>query len=239
MADWRDVFSEEIFSQDNTLFPKEFDKVMSWVSTDILPEEKEKLWKFCSFLKKNPAAGLMEDMTYQTMCQEVKKIFANPVYKKAFEKGTAYIDALRELRTAQRMLENKRQKLAEIETRKNPERLVTKYTYKSSKSKADVFQYQLFLGNEQQYIPPKKNITEQLLDSSIDDLSISQRARNCLRRAHIDTLRQLLLLSEEELTAIKGMGLASYQQLCIGLYKDGLSVGMLRKEQERYAGAHT
>ena len=55
-------------------------------------------------------------------------------------------------------------------------------------------------------------------DTKIEDLDFSQRTFNCLRRAGIQTLRQLAIVNEADLTSIRGFGKKS-----LGEVRDKLS----------------
>ena len=48
----------------------------------------------------------------------------------------------------------------------------------------------------------------------IDELGLPRRARNCLIRAGLYTVEDILLHSEGELVAIQGLGRVSYRKLC-------------------------
>lgn len=51
------------------------------------------------------------------------------------------------------------------------------------------------------------------LSASIKDLHLSLRAYNCLRRAGISTIAELIECSDEELLKIRGMGLVSLEEI--------------------------
>lgn len=67
----------------------------------------------------------------------------------------------------------------------------------------------------------------------IDDLGLSTRTRNCLRRAGVTTVWQLLAHSREELLAtIPSFGLASYQEVCAALRANRFPSPQVRPEEE-------
>lgn len=66
----------------------------------------------------------------------------------------------------------------------------------------------------------------QLLSSPISDLELSVRARNCLDGANLQTLRDLVTLSEEEVMNLKNLGKTSLTEIKAKLQERGLSLGM-------------
>jgi DNA-directed RNA polymerase subunit alpha len=62
------------------------------------------------------------------------------------------------------------------------------------------------------------------LDLSIEDLDLSERPRNCLKRAQINTVGELLLRSEEDLLNITNFGQKSLDEIKVKLDERGLSL---------------
>ena len=62
------------------------------------------------------------------------------------------------------------------------------------------------------------------LDLSIDDLDLSERPRNCLKRAQVNTVGELLLRSEEDLLNITNFGQKSLDEIKLKLDERGLSL---------------
>ena len=62
------------------------------------------------------------------------------------------------------------------------------------------------------------------LDLSIEDLDISERPRNCLKRAQVNTVGELLLRSEEDLLNITNFGQKSLDEIKLKLDERGLSL---------------
>lgn len=69
--------------------------------------------------------------------------------------------------------------------------------------------------------------TESLVKVKVEVLHLSQRATNCLRRAHIDTIGDLLSVKEEDLRNIRQLGTVSYDEIRMTLEANGLAVGLL------------
>lgn len=64
------------------------------------------------------------------------------------------------------------------------------------------------------------------LDRPIADLELSVRARNCLDSANLQTLRDLVTLSENEVMKLKNLGKTSLTEIKNRLTERGLSLGM-------------
>jgi DNA-directed RNA polymerase subunit alpha len=66
----------------------------------------------------------------------------------------------------------------------------------------------------------------QLLSAPISDLELSVRARNCLDGANLQTLRDLVRMSEAEVMNLKNLGKTSLTEIKNKLAERGLSLGM-------------
>lgn len=62
------------------------------------------------------------------------------------------------------------------------------------------------------------------LETPIEDLDLSERPRNCLKRAQIDTVGELLLKSEDDLLAITNFGQKSLEEVVEKLNERGLAL---------------
>ena len=62
------------------------------------------------------------------------------------------------------------------------------------------------------------------LDLPIEDLDLSERPRNCLKRAQVNTIGELLLKSEDDLLAITNFGQKSLDEVLVKLDERGLSL---------------
>lgn len=65
-----------------------------------------------------------------------------------------------------------------------------------------------------------------MLDSPIADLELSVRARNCLDGANLQTLRDLVTMSENDVINLKNLGKTSLTEIKAKLAERGLSLGM-------------
>ena len=62
------------------------------------------------------------------------------------------------------------------------------------------------------------------LDLLIEDLDLSERPRNCLKRAQVNTVGELLLTSEDDLLAVTNFGQKSLDEVILKLDERGLSL---------------
>nr|WP_239498712.1 DNA-directed RNA polymerase subunit alpha C-terminal domain-containing protein [Spiroplasma citri] len=64
-----------------------------------------------------------------------------------------------------------------------------------------------------QIISSEAEAEEDELERSIDELEFTQRSQNCLKRAKIDTLRDLVSKSEDEIQEIRNLGKKSLTEI--------------------------
>ena len=69
-----------------------------------------------------------------------------------------------------------------------------------------------------------------ILDTPITDFELSVRSRNCLRKMNINTLGDLLKITEPELLAYKNFGETSLAEIKVMLSQKSLRLGQLREE---------
>ena len=62
------------------------------------------------------------------------------------------------------------------------------------------------------------------LDLPIEDLDLSERPRNCLKRAQVNTIGELLQKTEDDLLAITNFGQKSLDEVKVKLDERGLSL---------------
>jgi DNA-directed RNA polymerase subunit alpha len=62
------------------------------------------------------------------------------------------------------------------------------------------------------------------LELPIEDLDLSERPRNCLKRAQVNTVGELLLKTEDDLLAITNFGQKSLDEVLVKLDERGLSL---------------
>ena len=61
-------------------------------------------------------------------------------------------------------------------------------------------------------------------DLAIEELDLSERPRNCLKRARVDTIGQLVMKTEDDLLAITNFGSKSLEEVIEKLDERGLSL---------------
>jgi DNA-directed RNA polymerase subunit alpha len=64
------------------------------------------------------------------------------------------------------------------------------------------------------------------LDLTIEELDLSERPRNCLKRARVDSIGQLVMKTEDDLLAITNFGQKSLDEVIVKLDERGLSLRM-------------
>jgi len=78
----------------------------------------------------------------------------------------------------------------------------------------------------------RKDRQAQLLETPITDFELSVRSRNCFEKMNINTLGDLLNITEAELLAYKNFGETSLKEIKALLASKGLSLGMAREDEE-------
>ena len=73
---------------------------------------------------------------------------------------------------------------------------------------------------------------QELLSKSVFDLEMSVRAANCLQMAKIQTIEQLVTLSEADLLKVRSFGKTSLREIKRKLADLGLSLGMTSEDLE-------
>jgi len=72
-----------------------------------------------------------------------------------------------------------------------------------------------------------------LFDTPVSDFELSVRSRNCLKRMNINTLGDLLQITEAELLSYKNFGETSLEEIKAMLSQKGLRIGQLKEEAQR------
>jgi DNA-directed RNA polymerase subunit alpha len=78
----------------------------------------------------------------------------------------------------------------------------------------------------------KKTRKNQILETPISDFELSVRSRNCLKKMKIDTLGDLLNITEAELLSYKNFGETSLREIKSILDPKGLTLGMALEEKQ-------
>ena len=78
----------------------------------------------------------------------------------------------------------------------------------------------------------KKTRKSQILETPISDFELSVRSRNCLKKMKIDTLGDLLNITEAELLSYKNFGETSLREIKTILDPKGLTLGMAMEETQ-------
>ncbi len=78
----------------------------------------------------------------------------------------------------------------------------------------------------------KKDRKTQILETPISDFELSVRSRNCLKKMNIDTIGDLLNITEIELLSYKNFGETSLREIKVILESKGLHLGMALEEKQ-------
>lgn len=73
-------------------------------------------------------------------------------------------------------------------------------------------------------VEPKEALKEKVLDMAIEDLDMSVRSFNCLKRAGIDTVEDLINRTEEDMIKVRNLGKKSLEEVIQKLQSLGLSL---------------
>ena len=106
----------------------------------------------------------------------------------------------------------------------------------SESAKILIDQFSLFVNldeeKETKHVVVEKDLsgkTEKILEMNIEDLDLSVRSYNCLKRASVNTVGDLADKTEEEMMKVRNLGRKSLEEVIQKLESLGLS---LRKEDE-------
>ena len=78
----------------------------------------------------------------------------------------------------------------------------------------------------------KKDRKTQILETPISDFELSVRSRNCLKKMNIETIEDLLNITEIELLSYKNFGETSLREIKVILESKGLHLGMALEEKQ-------
>jgi len=77
----------------------------------------------------------------------------------------------------------------------------------------------------------KKDLRSQILETPLSDFELSVRSRNCFRKMNINTLGDLMNISEAELLSYKNFGETSLREIKSILESKGLRLGMALEDE--------
>jgi len=78
-------------------------------------------------------------------------------------------------------------------------------------------------------VESQETVKEKVLEMTIEELDMSVRSFNCLKRASIDTVEDLINKTEEEMMKVRNLGKKSLEEVIQKLHSLGLE---LKKEEE-------
>ena len=83
--------------------------------------------------------------------------------------------------------------------------------------------------NAEIMVEREETIKEKVLEMTIEELDMSVRSFNCLKRAGIDTVEDLTNRTEEDMIKVRNLGKKSLEEVILKLHSLGLE---LKKEEE-------
>jgi DNA-directed RNA polymerase subunit alpha len=78
----------------------------------------------------------------------------------------------------------------------------------------------------------RKDMRSQILETPISDFELSVRSRNCFKKMNINTLGDLMNITESELLSYKNFGETSLREIKVILESKNLHLGMALEEKE-------
>ena len=76
--------------------------------------------------------------------------------------------------------------------------------------------------NTQVMVEKEESKKEKVLEMSIEELELSVRSYNCLKRANISTVEDLISKSESEMMKVRNLGKKSFDEVTAKLHSLGL-----------------
>ena len=73
-------------------------------------------------------------------------------------------------------------------------------------------------------IESKETVKEKVLEMTIEELDMSVRSFNCLKRAGIDTVEDLINKTEEDMIKVRNLGKKSLEEVIQKLHSLGLDL---------------
>jgi DNA-directed RNA polymerase subunit alpha len=85
------------------------------------------------------------------------------------------------------------------------------------------------MGSYSTLVDRKEDTKTKLLETSIEDMELSPRSSNCLKRANINTVEDLIKKSKEDMLKVRNLGSKSLDEIIYKLEQLGLG---LRVEED-------
>ena len=80
------------------------------------------------------------------------------------------------------------------------------------------------IGNTSIVVEPTKNQHDKVLEMTIEELDLSVRSFNCLKRAGINTVEDLISKTQEDMMKVRNLGHKSLEEVINKLETMGLSL---------------
>ncbi|MFR8819967.1 MAG: DNA-directed RNA polymerase subunit alpha C-terminal domain-containing protein, partial [Evtepia gabavorous] len=80
------------------------------------------------------------------------------------------------------------------------------------------------MGNKSTVVEKSPDIRDKVLEMTIEELDLSVRSFNCLKRANINTVEDLISKTEDEMMKVRNLGRKSLEEVINKLAMMGLSL---------------
>ena len=80
------------------------------------------------------------------------------------------------------------------------------------------------MGSKSTVVEKAESQTSKIMEMTIDDMDLSVRSYNCLKRANINTVEDLISKTEEEMMKVRNLGRKSLEEVINKLALMGLSL---------------
>ena len=80
------------------------------------------------------------------------------------------------------------------------------------------------MGNKSTVVEKAETQRDKVMEMTIDDMDLSVRSYNCLKRANINTVEDLISKTEEEMMKVRNLGRKSLEEVINKLAMMGLSL---------------
>jgi DNA-directed RNA polymerase subunit alpha len=80
------------------------------------------------------------------------------------------------------------------------------------------------VGEHTVFVESKEEIVEKIFETSIEDMELSPRSSNCLKRANINTIRDLTSKTRSDMLRVRNLGAKSLDEIITKLASLGLQL---------------
>lgn len=222
MKEWQKRFLDEIFLKEYDIKEGDFDDVFEFLLKQTTYARKRTILNFVSLVKKSVQdPQTKRSVNYRMLQAKAREYMSSirPRYEIAFTLGKEYIHAYQTFFSLQKEL-----------TKINENILQMERTWEESQTGEEPTTT-VEMRDKVQPVPPQRRETvKQMEDNAkqtkIELLGLNPASYNRLKRMSIDTIYQLCSIPEEQLSAIKGIGVKNFECIKQCLHARGYQIGM-------------